>query len=206
MSTNESTLIEQAIAGDAQALTDLLEHVGPEIRRKLASEIPSRWRSVLSAEDLMQETYIDAFLDVHAFQPRGEGSFAAWLMTLAKRNLLDALRMLEADKRRPHNGHVGPGGRCDFDHLEEQLAWTRTTPSRYAARTESRVLLERAIEQLPPAYRKVVEMYDLQGKAVKEIAAELRRSPGAVFMLRSRAHRLLSANLGTASLYLSDTA
>lgn len=189
------------------ALTILLERVGPDVRRKLAPTIPSRWRSVLSPEDLMQETYIDAFLDVHQFEPRGEDSFSSWLMTIAKRNLLDALRMLEADKRGHVSRKLGPGPHAsDFDSLQEQLAWTRTTPSRCASRSENRVLLERAIEQLPEIYRTVVSMYDLEGKGVKEVAAALHRSPGAVFMLRSRAHRLLSANLGTASLYLSDSA
>jgi RNA polymerase sigma-70 factor (subfamily 1) len=207
MSASELDLVKQAIAGDASALTDLLERAGPEVRHKLTPAIPSRWRAVLSPEDVMQETYIDAFLDVYQFQPRGEGSFFAWLMTIAKRNLLDAVRMLEADKR-ARNGHqVRSGANADsLDNLHEQLAWTRTTPSRHAARSESRVLLKRAIEQLPQTYRTVVLLYDLEGKSVKEVAEALGRSPGAVFMLRSRAHRLLSANLGTASLYLSDTA
>lgn len=207
MSASEADLVKQAIAGDMRALTILLERAGPEVRRKLAPIIPSRWRCVLSPEDLMQETYIDAFLDIHQFQLRGENSFSSWLMTIAKRNLLDALRMLEADKRGRGSRQVGSGPQAEnFDSLQEQLAWTRTTPSRHAARSESRSLLERAIEQLPSIYRTVVAMYDLEGKAVKEIAAALHRSPGAVFMLRNRAHRLLSANLGTASLYLSDTA
>jgi RNA polymerase sigma-70 factor (ECF subfamily) len=207
MSASGADLAEQAIAGDMHALTILLERFGPDVRRKLAPEIPSRWRSVLSPEDVMQETYIDAFLDVHQFQLRGEDSFSSWLMTIAKRNLLDALRMLDADKRIHANRQVGSGQNAgNFDSLHEQLAWTRTTPSRHAARTESRLLLQRAIEQLPHIYRTVVSMYDLEGKAVREIAAALHRSPGAVLMLRSRAHRLLSAKLGTASLYLSDTA
>jgi RNA polymerase sigma-70 factor (ECF subfamily) len=207
MSASEPELVNKAIKGDTRALTVLLERVGPDIRRKLAPAIPSRWRSVLSSEDLMQETYIDAFLDVCQFQFRGENSFCSWLMTIAKRNLLDAIRMLEADKRGHANQQMRSGERTQgFDCLHELLAWTRTTPSRHAARSESRLLLERAIEQLPSTYRTVVSMYDLEGKGVKEIAAALHRSPGAVFMLRSRAHRLLSANLGAASLYLSDTA
>jgi RNA polymerase sigma-70 factor, ECF subfamily len=207
MSASELDLVKQAIAGDASALTDLLEQAGPEIRRKLTPAIPSRWRAVLSAEDVMQETYIDAFLDVYQFQTRGEGSFSAWLMTIAKRNLLDAVRMLEADKRARAGYQVRTAASADgLNDLHEQLAWTRTTPSRHAARSESRALLKRAIEQLPQNYRTVVLLYDLEGKPIKEVAAALGRSPGAVFMLRSRAHRLLSANLGTASLYLSDTA
>jgi len=201
---SEAELVKQAVMGNTRALTALLERVGPEVRRRIAPAIPSRWRPMVSLEDLMQETYIDAFLDVHRFHMRGDNSFLSWLMTIARRNLVDALRMLEADKRGQGARQVAPTAE-DLTALEERLAWTRTTPSRHVARSENRRLLERALEQLPEIYRTVISLYDLQGKSVKEVAAVLQRSPGAVFMLRSRAHRLLSANLGTASLYLSDT-
>ncbi len=207
MNPNAGDDLARAVRGDRQALVSLFTRNGPLVRRRLAGCIPMQWQSVLSEDDVMQETYIDAFLDVYQFQARGEGSFSAWLMAIAKRNLLDAVRMLEADKRARTGHQVRTGANADgLNNLHEQLAWTRTTPSRTAARSESRVLLKRAIEQLPQTYRTVVLLYDLEGKPVKEVAAALGRSPGAVFMLRSRAHRLLSTNLGTASLYLSDTA
>ena len=205
MSPSEDKLLDQAIAGDADALVRLLEQRGPEVRQKLTGEIPTRWQAVLSADDVMQETYIDAFLDVGRFHPRGEGSFTAWLSTLARRNLVDAVRMLEAEKRGKNRQRLQ---RRTADEtlilLHEQLGHSRSTPSRHAARTEACKHLRRAIEKLPAAYRRVVEMYDLQGRPVAEVAAALERSPGAVFMLRSRAHRLLSVNMGTASLFLSD--
>ncbi|NLG42472.1 MAG: sigma-70 family RNA polymerase sigma factor [Phycisphaerae bacterium] len=207
MPASEAELVKQAVMGNTRALTALLERVGPEVRRRIAPTIPSRWRPMVSLEDLMQETYIDAFLDVHTFHMRGDNSFSAWLMTIARRNLVDAVRMLEADKRGQGARQLDAGPNAeDLTALEERLALTRTTPSRHVARSENRRLLERALEQLPETYRTVISLYDLQGKSVKEVAAVLQRSPGAVFMLRSRAHRLLSANLGTASLYLSDTA
>ena len=199
-------LLTRAAAGDAEALSSLLEQDGPAVRTYVATQLPPRWQAVLSADDVMQQTYIDAFLDVSQFDPEGSGTFAAWLTTLAKRNMVDAIRMLEADKR-------GAGRRQVLDRttdgsiwqLWSQLAQSRSTPSRHAARNEARQFLERAIADLPAAYRTVVEMYDLQGHPVADVAAALDRTPGAVFMLRSRAHRLLRKNMGTASLYLSDS-
>jgi RNA polymerase sigma-70 factor (ECF subfamily) len=159
---------------------------------------------VLSVDDVMQESYIDAFLDVGRFDPRGEGSFRAWLTTLANRNLLDALRMLEAEKRGRNHRQVRPvTSDGSLVNLYDQLGGGNSTPSHHAARTEATQKLQRAIEQLPPTYRKVVEMYDLEGRPVEEVAAALDRSAGAVFMLRSRAHRQMSTIMGTPSQYLT---
>lgn len=207
MSSPEAKLLDLAVGGDSDALAKLLEQCGPQVRRRLAGEIPPRWQAVLSLDDVLQETYIDAFLDVSRFHPRGSGSFLAWLTTLAKRNLIDALRMLEAEKRGRKLRRVEARTTAQsLLALHEQLGRQRSTPSRHAARNEARACLREAIERLPPKYRHVVEMYDLEGLPVVDVAKALKRSPGAVFMLRSRAHRCLLESLGTASLYLSDTA
>ncbi|MCK4343523.1 MAG: sigma-70 family RNA polymerase sigma factor [Phycisphaerae bacterium] len=207
MSASEDGLLDRAIGGDREALAQLLERYGPLVRRRLEGQIPQRWQAVLSSDDVMQETYIDAFLDVSRFEPRGEGSFTAWLMTLAKRNLLDALRMLEAEKRGKHRRALTPRTtEASLTALVEQLGCTNTTPSRQAARKEAGDCLQKAVAQLPSAYRTVVEMYDLQGRSVEEVAAALQRSPGAIFMLRARAHRQVGVLMGTASRYLSGKA
>ena len=99
MADAEEDLADRAMLGDREALEELLELHGPVIRRGLVGAIDVRWRSLLSVDDVMQQTYLDAFLGIHRFVPRGVESFGAWLETLAKCNLLDAVRMLTADKR-----------------------------------------------------------------------------------------------------------
>ena len=66
--------------------------------------------------------------------------------------------------------------------------------------------LKKALESLPTAYRQVIEMYDLEGRPIEEVAVALKRSSGATYMLRSRAHRLLCEVMGTESKYLSEKA
>ena len=75
---------------------------------------------------------------------------------------------------------------------------------RQVARGEARSALERGLDALPAPYRRVIEMYDLQARPIDDVASELGRSPGAVYMLRARAHDRLKEQLGTASRYLSD--
>jgi RNA polymerase sigma-70 factor (ECF subfamily) len=198
MDAANNELLDKAIGGDRQALSVLLESAGQRVRDALAGAIPRRLQSMLTLDDLMQQTYMDAFLAIKNFVPRGDGSLEGWLTTLARRNLLDAIRMLDAGKRGGDARRVGTMSRDDSCiSLYEWLARTGSTPSRYATQAEAVVALERCIEQLPNIYRQVVCLYDLEGQAIQEVATVIGRSPGAVYMLRARAHERLRELLGS---------
>ncbi len=205
MGSSSQNLLSQAASGDGRALADLLEEHTATVRRGLAGKIPRRWQSVLSLDDVLQQTYIDAFLNISRFDPEGEASFASWLASLAKYNLVDALRMLETDKRGGSYRRVQPESDDDsFVALYDLLSAVGTTPSQGAARGEARTALEQAIVQLPKVYRQVVQMYDLEGRPAEEVARALNRSPGAVYMVRVRAHRRLCDLMGRPSKYFSS--
>lgn len=196
--------LKRAMGGDREALTGLLEQYASGVRQRIANGIPKHLRSVLSEDDVMQQTYTDAFCDIGRFSPQGDDAFARWLATLAGRNLLDAVRMLEAEKRGGKRQQVvGPVSDESLVALYEVLAVTTSTPSRYAARGEAKSAMANAIRQLPDIHRRVIEMYDLEGRSVEEVATALERSPGAVFMLRARAHRRLAEFMGPSSNFLS---
>ena len=116
--------------------------------------------------------------------------------------MLDAVRLLEADKR-------GGGRRAVFSadasraELLDALGAGGPTASRVAATREAVAALEAAVESLPPLQREVVRKYDLEGMSVEEVAGAVGKSTGAVFMLRARAHRALCERMGTVSRYLS---
>ena len=75
-------LLGKAVGGDEQALTALLEEHAPELRRRLAGGIPKRWRALLSEDDVLQQTYVDAFRDIRRFVGDQESAFRGWLETL----------------------------------------------------------------------------------------------------------------------------
>lgn len=203
---SERPLLERAIEGDAESLAKLLEHYVPLLRGRFASDIPARWQSVLTIDDIIQETCTDAFLEVSRFVIRGEGSFGGWLTTIARNNLLNSLEMLEAEKRGGKRKRLDlRSGENSAVNLYDMLAGTATSPSRHAERGEAAGALKQAMAQLPDDHRRVVQMYDLDQRPVQEVAAALDRTPGAVFMLRSRAHRALKKLLGPASDFLTST-
>jgi RNA polymerase sigma factor (sigma-70 family) len=205
MSTEDDELLKKAMTGDQKSLADLLTRDGVQARAALHTAIPAKWQSILSLDDVMQQAYAEAVVSFHRFEPRGSGSFAAWLTNLARCTLIDAIRMLEADKRGGDRKRIVTAGNPDdsCSNLFDMLAQTMGTPSRYAARHEAAAAVRHAIDQLQGPQRQVVEMYDLQGKPVAEVAAALSRSEGAVYLLRVRAHRHLAELLGAPTNYLT---
>jgi len=200
--SRDSTLVDAAAAGDQDALERLLERHAPELRRRIAGLMPRRWRSLLSDDDILQQTYADAFLSISRLQTRDEDVFLSWLARMARRNLIDAVRMLDAEKRGGGRRRVEPGGESGLA-LYEVLGGTSQTPSRQAARIEAGQALDQALRRLPAEYQRVVRMFDLEGRSIEEAAEAMGRTTGATYMLRIRAHRMLCEIMGTESKYLS---
>jgi RNA polymerase sigma-70 factor (subfamily 1) len=207
MPASDENLLSLASSGHEDSLALLLERYGPLVRRGIAKQIPKRLGSLLTDDDVMQQTYADAFRSINSFESRGDGSFARWLATLARCNLCDAVRMLEAQKRGGGRTRIDQRAISDsFAPLLKELAAAGNSPSQEAAKAEARADLESAIKTLPPTYAQVVRMYDLEGRTIDEVAAALDRSVGAVYMLRSRAHDRLHDLLGRTSKYFGTSA
>jgi RNA polymerase sigma factor (sigma-70 family) len=198
-------LVARAVDGDAEALEELLRRVGPRVRAALAIA-PERRRD-LDAADVMQVTYLEAYLRIRGLRARTEAGFATWLRTVAENNLRDAVRGLERRKRAAPGGRVTRGAEGEGARtLLAELATSTTTAGGLAARREAADLLRAAVAKLPRSYREVVERCDLEERDVRAVAAERGSSPGAVHMLRSRAHDRLRELLGFAADSFQDSA
>lgn len=195
---NEAELSElqsRAVCGDADAVSRLLEHFGPQVEAAL--HIGRRWRSAIDVADVMQVTYLEAFMQIGRFDAGRGLSFLRWLRTIAANNLRDAVRGLSAGTRPPPDRRITPRPLDETaSDFMEKLGVTSTTPSRDARRGEASRILLAAIDRLPPAYREVVRRYDLDGRPMDEVASSVGRSAGAVHMLRARAHERLRELLG----------
>ena len=202
MTDSEETLLQAAVSGDEQALVSLLERYGPIVRNTLHGRIDKQWQSVLSDDDVLQESYAEAFLSITRFEPKGTGSFVRWLATIAKNNLLDAVKGLQSAKRGA--GKIQAVSQsADNSHwqLLESLGASTTSPSQRAARNQAKELLNNAVEQLPETYKQVVMLYDLEEHSAEQVGELLNCSAGAVYMRRSRAHAMLKELLEPASRF-----
>jgi RNA polymerase sigma-70 factor (ECF subfamily) len=196
---SDEALVSWAIDGDDDALSTLLQRHGASLRAQISSLIGDKWQSIIDADDVLQVSYLEAFLRIATFQNRGEGSFLAWLKRIATNNLHDAIEQLSRLKRPQPEDRIVPSGDNSAVALLERLGCTSTTPSRHAGRREVAQAVESAISRLPDDYAKVVKLYDLEGQAVSDVAASLGRTVGAVYMLRARAHDRLREAFGSIS-------
>lgn len=188
--------IKQAVAGDRAALGDALREVDPQLRNQLAGVLPARLTSLMDLTDLLQVTYLEAALSIRQFKEGGAPEFVAWLTGIARNNIKDALRESKRKKRSPKDGgRLIPLHQAAHDAVIRRLSRSSVSPSRMYAKEESKEILLRAMEKLPPDYRKVIELCDLQELTAIEAAEQMRRSVGSVYMLRARAHEHLASLL-----------
>lgn len=202
----EPRLVKAAKSGDRQALGELLRAADPELRDALKDAIPARLAPIMDLTDLLQVTYLEAALAVRDFDDRGDDLFSVWLLRIARNNLHDAMRESKRKKRTPSNGKpVLSLNNSAHVHLLEKLCRSSASPSRIYSRTEVHGDLRRAIDQLPPDYRAVIERCDLQEQPMSQAAEQMHRSVGAVYMLRARALEHLATLINSAPDRLSPT-
>lgn len=202
MTPEQQESVRRAVHGDKDALGELLACFGPQVESSLS--ISPVWRGRLDAADVMQVTYLEAFLQIGRFDPARPETFRGWLQRMAENNLRDAIRGLEARKspspRRQLDAYGGNTGLALFDVLTAGVG----TPSHAARGQEASDRLHQALRRLPTDYAQAVQLYDLDGQPVEQVAAALGRSAGAVYMLRARAHERLRDLLGSPSKILES--
>jgi RNA polymerase sigma-70 factor (ECF subfamily) len=200
----DQALVARAVEGDRDALVELLQEHAPQLRRRLAGRIAPHWRAALEIDDVLQVTYLEAFQRIASFEYRGPGSLLAWLTRIALNNLHDALKSLERAKRLPPEKRLAPASEADSSLLLLNVLGANTdTPSRHAAAHEIHAAVLQALDRLPADYAQVLRLYDLQCCVAEQVARQMNRSIGAVYMMRSRALDRLREVLGSASNYFS---
>lgn len=181
-------LLSAARDGDHEAVAELLRRASPALRAHVEGEIGAAWRPYLTADDVLQETYLDAFKSIHRFVPDGESSLLRWLKRIASHNIADAIRGISTERA---DGRRAPRQVVGFDPYVALLTGltggTGTSVSGRFVRAEATALLKRTVQRLPDEQRAIVERFDLMGMSMHTVAAELRKTVGAAYLLRKRA-------------------
>lgn len=120
--------------------------------------------SQTEAEDLTQEVFIQLFRKIGSF--RGDSAFSTWLHRLTVNQVLMHFR-----RRSVKNEKTSDDG-----EIPEQTVSGTENPNKMPV--IDRLALNRAIEQLPPGYKKVFWLHDVQGYEHEEIARMLGLSVG----------------------------
>jgi len=171
-------LISRAKAGDQAAFTKLVREY-EDLVYKYAYKL---CRDQDKAEEAFQDTFVNVYRRLKQFD--GRARFSSWLYTIVSNNCLMKLRrskLAQASVSLEGHDHDDPHG----DGGTHVPAW-RDTPLDDVVRGEIRGALDDAISKLPPAYRAVFLLRDVENRSAKETARILGLSVAAV---KSRLHR-----------------
>src|SRR5215470_2725568 len=151
----EAEAIERAKQGDAEAF-EVLYNLH---KRRVYSLCLRMTGNTASAEDLTQEAFLQLFRKIGTF--RGESAFSTWLHRMAVNVVLMRLRK----KGLP----IVP--------LEDTIETEEETPKKELGAEDislagsiDRLQLQRSIDALPPGYRSIFVVNDIEGYEHNEIA------------------------------------
>lgn len=137
-------------------------------------------RDDAEAEDVVQETYVRAFVGAAGF--RGEASLATWLTRIAVNEALGRLR-----RRRPMvEWDAESEDRIEAERIVASSPAAPRDPERTMADRQIHDLLERSIDRLPDAFRAVFVARMVEGLSVEETADLFGLKPETV---KTRVHR-----------------
>lgn len=162
----DAGLVGLAKAGDSRAFTTLLERNRARIFKKIYSIL----RRIEDAQDVLQESFLKAWLHLDRFEEKAQ--FSTWLTRIAINESLMLMR-----KRRPADS-------CDESYID--ISDSRLCPQQRYLRSEARVFLWREVARLPQELQKVFRMHYAQELPANEVACKLDVSESAV---KSRLYR-----------------
>ncbi|MGB9430924.1 MAG: sigma-70 family RNA polymerase sigma factor, partial [Candidatus Acidiferrum sp.] len=141
------------------------------------------------AEEVAQEAILKAFRALGQF--RRESKFSTWLTQIV---INEAKMRLRKDRRHLYGSlEKGPQG-DDEDYIPREFADWREIPSDALENRELREMLQQAIESLPPKYRAVLVLRDVEHLTIRETADVLGITEANVKTRLSRA-RLQSRDI-----------
>jgi RNA polymerase sigma-70 factor, ECF subfamily len=167
---DETDLVARLRAGDNAAYAQLvLVHTDgmTAVARRFFGDTPD-------AAEAVQDAFVSAFRAMNAFE--GTAKLGTWLHRITVNACLLKLRGRKRSRLVP---------------LEDEAHVTDTPASDNAlSQTEMRSRVRAGVEQLPEAYRTVIQLRDLEGLSTEETAARLGTNCGAV---KTRLHRARQA-------------
>lgn len=197
----EGQLLHEAIAGNRDALSQLLLSQYDDLRQFIAARISTELQGLLRPDDVLHSVLVQIAKSIETFEPRHPGAFGAWARKIAENLLKDADKRRRRERRWPNQAAAACGS--SLPGVVERLPGDSTTPSDRVQRDDNARQLKAALANLPAEQREVLERYYLKDQSLEQIASGMDRSKDAIRGICYRARKNLRALMGRSSLYFS---
>ncbi|MDE2019200.1 MAG: sigma-70 family RNA polymerase sigma factor [Patescibacteria group bacterium] len=169
MLDGEEKLIHDAVKGDSSAFGLLYDHYQPMIYRFVAVKVGRREE----AEDITHQVFLSAWQNIRRYEHRGH-PFSSWLYRIARNRIIDHYRS--------SHENVSLEGLA----VEEIVVAPQNAASDISAQLEMERVLK-ALHELKPEYQDVIILRFIEDLSIKETAAAMKKTEGAVKLMQHRA-------------------
>jgi len=180
--TSTYDLLARIEQGDESAFTTLFEKYQKRLALLIHYKLSLGLRRMADVEDVLQETFLEAFRDINQFRYEKPGAFLGWLSRIADHVIADTARFHGRRKRRADLVRFRSAGNPDGPEPVDSA-----TPSRLLAEKENLLALIQKLDQLPEDYRRAILLAKVEGLSNAEMAERLGRTREAAALLLHRA-------------------
>jgi RNA polymerase sigma-70 factor, ECF subfamily len=176
--SEELMLVNAARGGDVGAFEQLVRKYDRNVFR-IANHITQNRED---AEDVVQDAFLKAFQNLGQFQ--GQSKFYTWLVRIAVNEALMRLRRRRPERMVSLDEDINTGE----DTIPREVADWAPNPEQLYNQSELGEILQKTIQGLPPSFRTVFVLRDVEGLSTEETADALGLSIPAVKsrLLRAR--------------------
>ncbi|HLJ26697.1 MAG TPA: sigma-70 family RNA polymerase sigma factor [Candidatus Angelobacter sp.] len=176
--SSELALVQAAKKGDLEAFSDLVKRYDRNVFR-IAQHITHNEED---AQDVVQEAFLKAYQNLGQFQ--GNSKFYTWLVRIAVNEALMKLRRRRTDRTVSIDEDV----ETEEGTMPREVADWGPNPEQLYGQSELGDILKKTIQGLPPGFRTVFVLRDVEGLSTEETAEMLGLSIPAVKsrLLRAR--------------------
>ncbi|HEX2327560.1 MAG TPA: sigma-70 family RNA polymerase sigma factor [Candidatus Angelobacter sp.] len=176
--TDELALVQAAKRGDLEAFSQLVNRYDRNVFR-IAQHITHNEED---AQDVVQDAFLKAYQNLEQFQ--GNSKFYTWLVRIAVNEALMKLRKRRTDRTVSLDEDV----ETEDGAMPREVADWSPNPEQLYGQSELGDILKKTVQGLPPGFRTVFVLRDVEGLSTEETAEMLGLSVPAVKsrLLRAR--------------------
>jgi RNA polymerase sigma-70 factor, ECF subfamily len=180
-------VVAEAVAGDRNALREVLETIRPIVVRYCRARVGTIERSGLTADDVAQEVCLAAITALPRYRDHGR-PFLAFLYGIAAHKVADAHRAAGRDRAYP------------AESVPERRS-ADAGPEQLAIEADSVTRMNELLEILPAKQREILILRVVVGLSTEETAAAVGSTTGAVRVAQHRALQRLKDEIVAAGDY-----
>lgn len=176
-SDDTQVLVAQAVEGDANALSALMERDRDRLKRMVGLRMDRRLQGRVDASDVVQEALIEASRRLEEYSAEPPMAFFLWLRWLTGERLLNAHRHHLGTQKRDAGQEVSLYRRAlpeaSSVSIAQQLLGRLTSPTQAVLRAELQLIVQEVLNSMDPIDREVLILRHFEQLTTDETAETL---------------------------------